>query len=145
MTAAGHEHGADFLPGPGDIPPERSHIDHTVIARCVGAYMDKCKPCGDNALKAVIADGAATGRLVEFACLLVDEMFGGIPSMLYEADAPGLSSPQFRRLVRIGIDTHTDDVIAECRRMSVEDRRTAASDALDLVVGHLTLQGIGLS
>ncbi|MGI5223250.1 hypothetical protein [Nocardia sp. CA-290969] len=141
MTAP-HRHRFDVLEF--DIDPERRHIDHTVIAECLGAGLDGCPVCGQQALEALITNAAATARLVEIACVAIGEMFGGIPAYLYDDNVGGPASATFRRLARLGVDGKIDQMFSTVEDMTLDERRQAADTAMDITIGRLVLAGLGM-
>lgn len=102
-----HDHAAGFKVE-GYTDPAGRRVDHALLSRVVGAAVDGCASCQDEALT----------RL---------------------DDAPGLSSPEFRRLARAGLDGANTEMFAACKAMTPTQRRAAANTALDNLVGHLLL------
>ncbi|GGM63965.1 hypothetical protein GCM10012275_38160 [Longimycelium tulufanense] len=135
-----HEHAADFIAGADQRPPgpDGQQINYDLIGELIGAAFDGCTSCQDVAITLVVEDAATCARLVELACVAVAGTLGGLPANLTSNRAPGLASPHFRRLARVGFDGHNHRLYVECAQMIPSRRRDAANTAVDLLVGIMT-------
>lgn len=132
----GHTHGGFEIPAGAD-PLGRS-IDSVLLSKFMGAAFDGCTSCQDTLLTTMTEDPATTARLVELACVATNEMFGGLPASMTDDSAPGLASPEFRRLARAGLDGANASMWEQCVEMTPAERRAAADTAADLVIGHVS-------
>jgi hypothetical protein len=131
-----HQH-AGFTPPPGYADPAARQVDHELLGRLVGAAFDSCPSCQDAHLTLCVEDPAATARLVELACVGVQQALGGLPGNLISPARPGLASLEFRKLARAGLDGSNDELFRACERLTIAERRAAANTALDLLTGLL--------
>lgn len=132
-THAGFEIPEDFE------DPEGRPVDHKLLSALVGAAFDGCLSCQDPLLTLLVEDPATTARLVELACIIVQNLFGGLPaSMTYPGHDPSNAfSVEFRRLAYEGLDGAHEAMGQMCAAMPVVNRRAAANTALNQVVGGL--------
>jgi hypothetical protein len=137
-----HEH--DFGLPDGYADPLGRPVDAALLGRFIGAAFDGCTTCQDAELTLVVSDPATCARLVELACGMVAETFGGLPANMLDADAPGVSSPEFRELARAGLDGADDAMFTACAAMRPTARRKAANTAADTIVGMLSTKGTNL-
>ncbi len=134
----GHDHEGFGAP-PEFADPLGRPVNRDLLGRFIGAAFDGCKPC-QEALAAEISEDAVTAaRLVELACLAVDSTVGGVPSAMTSDDAPGLASPEFRKLARAGADGHNAAMFDECAAMTAAERRSAVETAADLLIGQMMI------
>lgn len=131
-----HQH-AGFEPPPGQADPLGRPVDHQLLGRFIGAAFDGCPSCQDALLTLLVEDAATCARLVELACVAVQASLGGLPPSMTSDDAPGMSSREFRRLARVGLDGSNAAMFRACERMTTAERREAANTAADLIIGHL--------
>jgi len=120
------------LPGPADLL-----ADSELLAQFTGAASDGCATCQARLLTRLIGDSLTLARLIELACAITGLALGGLPSSLTSPSAPGLASPEFRQLARAGRGAANNRMLAECQRMTTDQRRRAAETATDLLLGFL--------
>ncbi|MFE7193952.1 hypothetical protein [Kitasatospora sp. NPDC057541] len=133
-SGADHDHcgwGLEAIPQPGG-----RQADSRLFAEVTGAAFEGCVSCQDMALTLLVEDAVTTARLVELACGAIIELVGNIPAALTDLEAPGVASPEFRRLTRAGLGATTDGMYRECELMTTAERRSAANTALDTLVGY---------
>lgn len=134
-TTSGHDHA--FEVPDGFRPPDgRRDIDHELLGQFTGAAFDGCQECQAVLLGRMAGDPAVTARLVELACVAINEAVGGLPPSL-TAPGPGLAAAEFRRLAAAGADGNNDAMFALAETMTRAERRAAMETAADLVVGFL--------
>lgn len=112
-------------------------VDSGLLAETMGAAIDGCTSCQDVHLTLLTQDSISCTRLVEVACMAIQDVFGGLPATLLDDAAPGETSSEFRLLARTGVDGKQADMWKACDEMSPERRRAAVNDALDLLAGVL--------
>lgn len=112
-------------------------IDQELLDRFVAAAFDGCTACQDALLARMVTDAVTTARLVELACVAIQQALGGLPASLTDELIAGEVSPQFRRLARAGLDGRNDAMFRICERMTPQQRRAAADSAADLLIGIL--------
>jgi hypothetical protein len=112
-------------------------VNHDLLGRFVSAAVDGCGPCQRTLLDEMVADPVTTVRLVELACVAVQDTMGGLPANLLHPGRPGLASPEFRHLARAGAGNTNQRMAEVCQRMSPAGRRAAAETAADLLIGNL--------
>lgn len=117
-------------------------IDVATISALLGAAESQCLPCQQLHLDTLQSDPASVVRMVELAALLVQEELGGVPSGMVDSDTPSLSSQAFRALVTAGLDQQHVPMLAAARALSDVERRQAALDALELIVGMLFVSSV---
>ncbi|MEU3756399.1 hypothetical protein AB0H17_27170 [Streptomyces olivoreticuli] len=125
------------------VHPGGRRIDNRLLGDLTGAAFDGCASCQDPLLTLLVEDATTTARLVELACISTHAMLGGLPASMTDDDAPGQSSPEFRRLARTGLDGATGAMFQECERMTPTERRAAANTALDTLIGQMAIGGFG--
>lgn len=132
-----HEHGSVELPG-GPTDAEGRAVNEQLLGALVGAAI-KGSECVAEHLDEVAADLACLVRLVTFSRLTVLRVYRGeLPGfMTDDDDGFGPSAPELKRLVRAM--TAGEPLFELCEQMTPAERRAAAGDALDLLIGHLTL------
>ncbi|MET7487724.1 hypothetical protein [Streptomyces sp. NPDC005538] len=132
-----HEHGSVELPG-GPTDAEGRAVNEQLLGALVGAAI-KGSECVAEHLDEVAADPACLVRLVTFSRLTVLRVYRGeLPGfMTDDDDGFGPSAPELKRLVRAM--TSGEPLFELCEQMAPTERRAAAGDALDLLIGHLTL------
>jgi hypothetical protein len=140
---AGDPHAHDDFAVPADTPdPSGRPVDYPLLGKVVGAAMDGCASCQAGLLPLLGEDAVTTARLVEIACGVVHGTLGGLPDMMLEpGDAPGQVAPEFRCLARAGLDGANDALYTTAGQLTPGQRGKAVSEALDLLVGHLSLSG----
>lgn len=136
----GHTHkGMEIPDESGDrfgAPGRR--IDGEVLAVLVGAAIDGCGPCQDTGLDALVADALTLVRLVEISATAVQGVTGGLPESMVHDGPWGALSGGYRALVRSGLDREGHaPMYAVAAALDAGERRQAAQDALDIVVGVL--------
>ncbi|GAA2100412.1 hypothetical protein GCM10009801_72910 [Streptomyces albiaxialis] len=133
-----HDHhgwSLDAVPQPGGWAP-----DSKLFEDVTGAAFEGCVSCQDAALTLLVEDAVTTARLVELACGVIIGLEGDMPPSQVDPDAPGNSSPEFRRLARAGLGKTTDGMYHECEQMTPSERRAAANTALDTLVGFAAMR-----
>jgi len=134
---SGHDHQLGYLaPDPGG-----RQINGQLLGELAGACLDGCQPCQEALLSRLTGDAATTARLVELACIATSHVLGGIPASMTRQRAPGLASPEFRRLAAAGADGNNDAMFALCAQMTPAQRREAAETAAEILTGHLVAGG----
>lgn len=127
---------------PARFQEEGLHIDVAAIAALMGAAEAQCLPCQDLLLDKLKGDPVSVVRMVELAALLAQEEWGGVPSSMASGDTPSLATQAFRKLVTAGLDQQHVAMLAAARAMSDVERRQAAMDALELIVGFLFVSSV---
>lgn len=128
---------------PDDMPPgfeaeAGRPVDWGLLSAFVAAAVDGCPSCQSARLPQLVEDPATTYLMVAVACMTAQTMFGGLPASMYDEDAPGgLSSPEFRRLARAGLDEAHASAIGVCETMTTQQRTAAVNTAADQLVGYL--------
>ncbi len=131
-----------------EMPPESGarfgtdrDVDVATLSALVGAAFDRCGPCQTQRLDDVQGDPLTVTRLVELAAVTVQGMAGGIPQRMLTVDGPTTYTDPFRELVRAGVDARDDhrDMYAKALAMTDEQRRQAADDAMDLLIGYMVI------
>jgi len=132
-----HQHGSVELPG-GPTDAEGRAVNEQLLGALVGAAL-KGGECVAEHLDEVAADLACLVRLVSFSRLTALRVYRGeLPGfMTDDDDSFGPSAPELKRLVRAV--TAGEPLFELCERMTPAERRAAAGDALDLLIGHLTV------
>jgi hypothetical protein len=139
VTTTSHDH--DFPVPPGYRDPEGRQVDDALLGQLVGAAWDGCGPCQAQHLAALAEDHASTAHLVELACVGTMAAVGGLPRDMTDDEAPGMASPEFRRLARAGVGGRNEWMFRESAQMPVAERLRAANSALDIIVGYMALGG----
>lgn len=128
---------------PDDMPPgfeaqAGRPVDRGLISAFVAAVVDGCTSCQSAYLPRLVEDPATTYLLVAVACVTAQTMFGGLPASMYDEDGPGgLSSPEFWRLARAGLDEAHGAAVRVCELMTNQQRQAAVDTAADQLVGYL--------
>ncbi|MFI6281610.1 hypothetical protein [Streptomyces sp. NPDC050988] len=132
-----HQHGSVELPG-GPTDAEGRAVNEQLLGALVGAAL-KGSECVAEHLDEVAADLACLVRLVSFSRLTALRVYRGeLPGfMTDDDDGFGPSAPELKRLVRAV--TAGEPLFELCEQMTPAERRAAAGDALDLLIGHLTV------
>jgi hypothetical protein len=131
-----HDHTGFEIPA-DVIAAEKRPVDHGLLGALMGAAIDGCTTCQDPLITLLTEDAATTARVVEMACVWMQQTLGGLPASLTDDNAPGYASLEFRRLARTGLDGSNDAMWQECQEMTPTQRREAANSALDLIVGAM--------
>lgn len=131
--SAEHEHPAFAIPADGS----GHSIDGELLGRFVGAGFDGCAGCRNALLTPLADDPATTVRLVEMACVAIHHPFAALPLSVVEAEAPGPAAAAFRCLVHAGTGAARAAMLGECERMTHDQRRAAATTAVDLLIAQL--------
>lgn len=129
-----------------DVPQDSRAlpIDYRLLSRLINAAFDMCQACQDDLVRHISLDGPTTARLVELACVAVNEVWGGLPPDFTKDDTESMASPEFRKLARVGSNGHNDAMYAECGKMTPAERKTAIeSSAAILAGGHAMLIHLG--
>lgn len=129
-----------------DVPDDSQSvsIDYRLLSRLVNVAFDMCHACQDDLVTRISLDGPSTARLVELACVAINEVWGGIPPDFTQDDEESMASPEFRLLARTGSGGHNDAMYAECRKMTPAERKAAIeSSAAILAGGHAMLIHLG--
>lgn len=129
-----------------DVPEESQGfpIDYHLLSRLVNAAFDMCRACQDDFVTRISLDGPSTARLVELACVAINEVWGGLPPDFTQDDAESMASPEFRRLARVGSDGHNDAMYAECGKMTPAERKAAIESSTAILAGgHAMLVRLG--
>lgn len=135
MTDHNHEFG---IPD-GYVDPSPYPVDIALLDRFVGAAFDGCPTCQDAELTLLVSDATSCARLVDLACGMMGDIFGGaLPPSTYDPAAPGVAALEFRALVRAGLDGKSEAVVAACQAMTPTARRKAVNTAADIIVGLLS-------
>jgi hypothetical protein len=122
---------------PVDLPDSLGRpVDGRLLGQFISAAFDGCTSCQDALLTLLVEDAATTARLVELACVATQGILGGLPASMTD-EGEGLSSPEFCRLARAGVDGGNDVMWRACGRMTIVERRAAANTAADTLVGIL--------
>ncbi|MFC5252979.1 hypothetical protein [Streptomyces nigrescens] len=131
-----HQHDPVELPG-GSTDSDGRPVDQQLLGELMAAAIKGCTGCVDRLLGKVAADSVCVARLVEVSRLTALRVYRGeLPSfMTDDDDGSGPSSTELRRLVRAV--TAAEPLFEECEQLTVAERRSAASTALELLVGHL--------
>lgn len=79
-----------------------------------------------------------TTRLVELAAVMFTVTLGGVPAAM-TAEGPSSLSAPFRLLIRTGLGGQYRPMYEAAAAMSDAERREAAEDALDMIIGNLVL------
>jgi hypothetical protein len=112
-------------------------VDGGLLANLMGAAVDGCATCQGQLITLLTQDAATTTRVVELACVAIQETFGGLPPNVLDEDPSGMTAPEFQLLARTGLDGENEAMWQECTRMTPEQRRNAANTALDLLAGMI--------
>jgi hypothetical protein len=134
-TTSGHDHAFEVPDGFRD--PEGRDIDNQLLGQFAGAAFDGCQECQAVLMGRMAGDPAVTARLVELACVAINEAVGGLPPSLTDPGAVGLAAPEFRRLAAAGAGGNNDAMFALAETMTCDERRAAMETAADLVTGFL--------
>ncbi|MGY4969553.1 hypothetical protein ACWGCC_10025 [Streptomyces nigrescens] len=137
-----HQHEPVELPG-GSTDTDGRPVDQQLLGELLAAAIKGCSGCVDRLLGQVAADSVCVARLVELSRLTVLRVYRGeLPSfMTDDDDRSGPGSAELRRLVRAV--TAAEPLFEECEQLTVAERRSAASTALELLVGHLVVANDG--
>lgn len=134
MPLHDHRPPPDLRAGPD---PLGRPVDDDLVDQLLGAMIDACSDCQRDGLDRAQDDPLTTARIVELACIAVDQTFGGLPRTLTDATAPGPAHPAFRAMARAGADHGPQALVAEAHHHPEPDRRGALATALDLLAGLL--------
>ncbi len=118
-------------------------VNGQALAALAGAAIDGCVPCQNAALEVVQGDPLTLTRLVELSAIAVMGLAGGLPGVMTTGvDAGSPLSRSFRAMLRAGVDTDDHGPMYQLAvEMSVEERRQASEDALDMLTGALMMGG----
>jgi hypothetical protein len=135
-----HKHGDDFHAEPEDFADRP--VNTVLLGNLTGASLDGCQPCQKEMLAVLAEDPATTARLVSVACISIMGLFGGLPASLVDPKAPGLASPEFRKIAAAGVDIQDTGLAVQrmwntAAAMTHEQRWSAGDSALDLMAGML--------
>ncbi|MFI0711261.1 hypothetical protein ACH4SK_11500 [Streptomyces inhibens] len=133
-----HKHEPVELPG-GPTNAEGRAVNEQLLGALTGAAIKGCTQCVDRLLDDVAADPACVARLVEMSRLTALRVNRGeLPSYMTDDDDPfGPAAPEFKRLVRA--ITAAEPPTEVCEQLTAPERRAAASHAIELLVGQLTI------
>ncbi|WP_405749416.1 hypothetical protein OG232_04565 [Streptomyces sp. NBC_01411] len=132
-----HQHGSVKLPGGPTDAKERA-VDEEALGALVGAAL-KDSECVAEHLDEVAANLACLVRLVTFSRHAALRVYHGeLPGFMTDDDDNfGPACPELKRLVRAV--TAGEPLFEVCEQLTSAERRAAARDALELLIGHLTL------
>lgn len=99
-THRGFEIGEATVDASDDAEP----VNYVLLGEFMGAAFDRCTSCQDALTTLIAADPSTTARLVELACVTLQDRFGTLPANMSEDGPPGAAAPEFRRLVRAALD-----------------------------------------
>ncbi len=135
--------GFDVAPEPGYRFGTDRPIDGPGMGALIGAAFDGCRPCQVRWLDALQSDPLTTTRLVELAAVSVHGTLGGVPDRMTATGPSSLSEP-FRALVRAGVDAGDNHrpMFAAAQQLDDAGRRAALNDAVDMLVGYMTMGGL---
>ncbi|MFJ3946236.1 hypothetical protein [Streptomyces griseoaurantiacus] len=130
-----HQHGSVKLPG-GPTDDEGREVDEEALGALMSAALQGSE-CIAEHLDEVAADLAGLVRLVTFARLTTLRVYHGeLPGYMTDSDGKlPAYAPEFTHLVRAV--TAGEPLFELCEQMTPAQRRAAAEDALDALVGHL--------
>ncbi|MFF8601873.1 hypothetical protein ACF065_27635 [Streptomyces sp. NPDC015232] len=134
-----HQHGSVELPRVAtDTDSEGRAVNEEALGALMGAVLNSCE-CVAEHLDEVAADAGCLVRLVTFSRLTALRVYRGeLPGyMTDDDDRFSASSPELKRLVRAV--TAGEPLFELCEQMTPAERRAAAEDALDALMGHLPL------
>ncbi|TQM01681.1 hypothetical protein [Pseudonocardia kunmingensis] len=134
--ATDHAHAGFDVPAGSD--PLGRPVDGSLLGKFIGAAFDGCTSCQDAHLTILVQDAPTTARLVELACVGVQQAMGGLPANLTDLASSDPSSREFRLLVAAGLHEGNDVMWARCAEMAPVERRAAANTAADLLVGLMS-------
>lgn len=118
-----------------DPDPLGRGVDGPLLGHLIGAAMDGCKPCQADLLAAVADHPPTTARVVELACMAVQNAVGGLPLDLTDPDMITMASRAFRVLARTGVDGGNEQMFEAADEMAITERAAAVDTALNLLVG----------
>ena len=132
-----HQHGSVELPG-GPTDTEGRAVNEQLLGALMGAALKGCE-CVAEHLDEVADHPACLVRLVTVSRLTALRVYHGeLPGfMTDDDDTSGSSAPELRRLVRAV--TAAEPLFELCEQLTPAERRAAAGEALELLVGHLTV------
>ncbi|WP_199800730.1 hypothetical protein [Streptomyces marianii] len=141
VAAADHVHDHAGDRGRRFVAPSEHYVPDfgtraAVMDQLYDATLDGCQECRSVLLDRVATDTRAVGKLMEWACVIALEVYGGFPAELLDGDesedAVVRTSAAFRRLAKPwagGTQTGSATSV-EC---TVQERRDAADTAVALV------------
>lgn len=133
-SVSGHDHAFEVPDGFRD--PMGRDIDHKLLGQFTGAAFDGCQECQAVLMDRIAGDPAVTARLVELACMAVDQVVGGLPPSL-TGQGQGLAAAEFQWLAAAGADGNNDAMFTLAETMTTAERRAAMETAANLLVGFL--------
>ena len=114
--------------------PDGRPVNHLLLGQLTSAAYEGCKDCQGTYLEQVMTDAPTSARVVEIACMALEDTLGGVPTHM-----KNLGSPEFRRLADAGVDGRNEQMWALCGEMTPDERRSAVDAALTLLVGILSV------
>jgi hypothetical protein len=119
------------------------HVNGSALAAVVGAAIDGCGPCQHAQLDVIQRDPVTLTRLVELSAIAVQGVAGGLPDSMTTESGPSRLGEHYRAMLRAGVDRVDDhtEMCAIATALTHAERRQAADDALDMLVGVLTMGG----
>lgn len=135
-SVSGHDHAFEVPDGFRD--PMGRDIDNKLLGQFTGAAFDGCQECQAVLMDRMAGDPAVTARLVELACMAVDDAVGGLPpSLTGQGQRPGLAAAEFQWLAAAGADGNNEAMFTLAETMTTAERRAAMETAANLLVGFL--------
>ncbi|MBF6301195.1 hypothetical protein IU459_27155 [Nocardia amamiensis] len=122
---------------PVDVDPFGRDVDAGLLGQLVGAALDGCQPCQRELIAAVADHAPTSARVVELACIGLQDALGGVPPSAYIDDDSSSFVPQFRALARTGLDGANDAMWTAAAAMTPAERAAAIDCALDTLIGLL--------
>ncbi|MGG2463727.1 hypothetical protein ACO0M4_28680 [Streptomyces sp. RGM 3693] len=145
VIGADHVHNAatvrrrqrQFVP-PSELRPDLpTRADTALLDQLFYATVDECHECRSRLLDRVAGDVWTTRKLIDWACLITSETYGGLPAELVDDDASADSvfrpSATFRRLAAQYHNPGPTNAIYDA--CTAAERREAADTAVALVDG----------
>ncbi|MFI1060450.1 hypothetical protein ACH4TC_00985 [Streptomyces spororaveus] len=133
-----HKHGSVELPG-GPTNTEGRAVNELLLGALMAAAIKGCTECVDRGLDEIAGEPACVARLVEVTRLTALRLhWGEIPGFMTDDDDRfGPAAPELKRLVRAA--TAAEPLTEVCEQLTAVERRAAASYAIELLAGQLTL------
>jgi hypothetical protein len=147
MTIDSHRHDRVVIPAYYADPAGRP-VDHQLLARLLGAMLDRCGLCTELLLLLLAEDSLTTARLVELCCIGAREQTD-ISARCHTPDTSDVSAmavmlpAQFWELAQTGLASGSGALSRRCQRMSAEQRREAARYAMAVLIQQLVTELTG--